>query len=239
MGCGETKDPRSVPRSLFLAPISLHSARSNFARVPVSPFFPPWVPRFSRLHPPPCQFLLFTWLAAAERKDTERKRAELARFSLISISASLIQFPPLSFSRALHLPAVAAVRWFVNAKFKLSRAALLEPLRRQWRYQHIHSFQIPPRAIPRNAETSIPMRQETREKGEERRAPVSRGFSCHCERILSVAVQIKSWLSMKFETLAYDLSHSIRRTFYNAFLISQNIVATFFLHFIPCFPFQI
>jgi len=87
---------------------------------------------------------------------------------------------------------VAAVRWFVNAKFKLSRAALLEPLRRQWRYQHIHSFQIPPRAIPRNAETSIPMRQETREKGEERSMLVSRGF-CHCERILPVAIQIKSW----------------------------------------------
>lgn len=35
MGCGETKDPRSIPRSLFLGLISLHSARSNFARVPV------------------------------------------------------------------------------------------------------------------------------------------------------------------------------------------------------------
>lgn len=70
------------------------------------------------------QPVLFAWLAAAERKDTERKRAELARFSHLSIclSHSVAACVALAFS-----PPLAVERWFVNAKFKLSRAALVEP----------------------------------------------------------------------------------------------------------------
>lgn len=150
--------PFRAPCSSVL--FSLHSARTNFARVPVPPFFffSP-APEFQgsllslsarrRRHSlplPPRQFLLFVWLAAAKRKDTKRKRAELARSPLIpfyiSLLLVLIQFSRLSFSRTLlhrhlllllSLPllflALAAARWFVNAKFKLSRATLLhEPL---------------------------------------------------------------------------------------------------------------
>lgn len=155
--------PFRAPCSSVL--FSLHSARTNFARVPVPPpllllLTSSGVPRFSSLslslsarcrrrHSlplPPRQFLLFVWLAAAKRKDTKRKRAELARSPLIPIlhlsparSHSVFSSVVLALSSAaallllLSLPllflALAAARWFVNAKFKLSRATLLhEPL---------------------------------------------------------------------------------------------------------------
>lgn len=88
----------------------------------VLPFFSPRVLFSIRRR---AGFLLFAWLAAAERKDTKRKRAELDRFSHLGLftplSLSLVLFLASS-SQALLLAVVAAARWFVNAKFKLSHA---------------------------------------------------------------------------------------------------------------------
>lgn len=163
----------------------------------------------SRLHPPPHQFLLFTWLAA-ERKDIERKRVELARFSHLdlcfshSVSSSVV----LALSFTSWLPRCVGL-WMLSLSYLAPPSWSLCDANEGTNTSTLSKS--PPRAIPRNAETSIPMRQEMREKGEERRTPVSRGFCCHCERILPVAIQIKSWLSMKFETLAYNLSSPTRR----------------------------
>lgn len=121
----KTKDPRSVPRSLLSSVlISLRSVRSNFARVPC----PPFTPRASSTillsdrSASACSFCQVGCRGAG--KDTERKRAKLARFAHPSDL-------PLSFSfrlcRSLLRSSLAAERWFVNAKFKLSRTALLEP----------------------------------------------------------------------------------------------------------------
>lgn len=151
MGCGENEGStlRSallVPRSYF-PPLCSYEFRSSAC----PPFFFSPAPEFqgSLLSPAAAaavSFFFFVWLAAAKRKDTKRKRAELARSPLIpfyiSLLLVLIQFSRLSFSRSpppppsppplapLALPrALAAARWFVNAKFKLSRATLLhEPL---------------------------------------------------------------------------------------------------------------
>lgn len=156
---GKTKDPRSVPRSLFLGLISLHSARTNFARVPVPLLLltSSGVPRFSSLSArcrrrrrslplPPRQFLLFVWLAAAKRAKTRKERERnwpallSSRSTSLSCSFSfsflvcrsrtlLHRRPLLLLSLPLLFLVLAAARWFVNAKFKLSRATLLhEPL---------------------------------------------------------------------------------------------------------------
>lgn len=215
--------PFRAPCSSVLFPSTLLARISPEC---LSPFFSPRVPRFSS---PPATASVSSFYLVGCRGAQRHGKKESGIGPLLSSRSLLLSFSfLLCRSRALLHPAVAAVRWFVNAKFKLSHAALLEPLRRQWRYQHIHSFQIPPRAILRNAETSIPMRQETREKGEERRTPVSRGFCCHCERIFPVAVQIKSWLSMKFETLAYDLSSPICRFFITHFLFDKTSLLALF-----------
>lgn len=159
MGCGENEG--STLRSALLVPRSYFPS-TLLVRISLeclSPFFfspRSGVPRFSSLSParcrrhslplPPRQFLLFVWLAAAKRKDTKRKRAELARSPLIpfyiSLSCSfsfsflvcrsralLHRHPLLLLSLPLLYLVLAAARWFVNAKFKLSRATLLhEPL---------------------------------------------------------------------------------------------------------------
>lgn len=161
MGCGENEG--STLRSALLVPRSYFPS-TLLVRISLECLSPPssshqlqGVPRFSSLslsarcrrHSlplPPRQFLLFVWLAAAKRKDTKRKRAELARSPLIpfyiSLSCSfsfsflvcrsralLHRHPLLLLSLPLLFLALAAARWFVNAKFKLSRATLLhEPL---------------------------------------------------------------------------------------------------------------
>lgn len=102
-------------------------------------------------------------------------------------------------------------------------------LRRQWRYQHIHSFQIlssPLSFLPRDVPPQTPKRAyqwSSRHKRKGKNSLVSRGFCCHCERILPVAVQIKSWLSMKSETLVYDLFSSTRR-FITRFLFDKVLL---------------
>jgi len=84
---------------------------------------------------------------------------------------------------------------------------------------------------PRKLSPETPKRayqwDRKREKGEEHRTPVSRGFCCHCERILSVVIQIKSWMSMKFETLAYNLLSPIRR-FITRFLFYKILLLILF-----------
>ena len=101
----------------------------------------------SRLHPPPATTSVSSFYLVGCRGVQRHRKKESGIGPLLSSRSLLLSFSfLLCRTRALH-PVVAAVRWFVNAKFKLSRAALLVPLRRQWRYQHIHSFQIPPREL--------------------------------------------------------------------------------------------
>lgn len=115
MGCGENEG--STLRSALLVPRSYFPS-TLLVRISLeclSPFFFSPAPEFqgsllslsARRHSlplPPRQFLLFVWLAAAKRKDTKRKRAELARSPLVPFYVSLllvlIQFSRLSFSRS-------------------------------------------------------------------------------------------------------------------------------------------
>lgn len=152
MGCGKTKDPLpplpsfSSPRFLF--PLR-SSARTNFARDPprsrpVSLFFAPRVPHGS-LHSParrPCRPLLFVRLLGCREAQRHEKKESGIGPSLLSsrshyytshsVSSSVVLalvLPSPSHPLTLFAPAAvaAAARWFVNAKFKLSRAALLKP----------------------------------------------------------------------------------------------------------------
>lgn len=156
MGCGENEGstlrsallvPRSYFPSTLLVRISLECLSPFFFFSPAPEFQGSLLSLSARcrrhsLPLPPRQFLLFVWLAAAKRKDTKRKRAELARSPLvpfyISLSCSfsfsflvcrsralLHRHPLLLLSLPLLFLALAAARWFVNAKFKLSRATLL------------------------------------------------------------------------------------------------------------------
>lgn len=156
---GKTKDPRSVPRSLFLGLISLHSARTNFARVPVpllllltsskefqGSLLSPAAAAATRYR---CRrvsfFFLSGWLppSAKTRKERERNWPALlssrstslspARSHSVFSSVVLALSSATAFSSSSRSPCsslvLAAARWFVNAKFKLSRATLLhEPL---------------------------------------------------------------------------------------------------------------
>lgn len=124
MGCEKTKDIHAPFRALslflgFIFPSTLcslefhpsacvlpfFSSRRGFsslsAAAPVSFFLPGWLPRSG---------------AAKTRKERERN------WTASLISRSLVLSFLLRRSRALLLTVVAAARWFVNAKFKLSHA---------------------------------------------------------------------------------------------------------------------
>lgn len=151
--------PFRAPCSSVL--FSLHSARTNFARVPVPPFFFSPAPRSSKVLfslslrplPPPlataaaASVSSFCLVGCRQAQRHEKKESGIGPLSShpvlhLSLLLVLIQFSRFCRSRThlhrhplllLSLPllflALAAARWFVNAKFKLSRATLLhEPL---------------------------------------------------------------------------------------------------------------
>lgn len=149
--------PFRAPCSSVL--FSLHSARTNFARVPVPPFFfspRSGVPRFSSLSlrplPPPlataaaASVSSFCLVGCRQAQRHEKKESGIgplsshpvlhlspARSHSVFSSVVLALSSTATLSSSSRLPllylVLAAARWFVNAKFKLSRATLLhEPL---------------------------------------------------------------------------------------------------------------
>lgn len=244
MGCEKTKDPRSVPRSLFLGFIFPSTLLARIS--PECLCSPLLLAAGSLLHPPPRRISSFCLVGCRGAQRHEKKESGIG--PLLS-SRSL--HPSLSLSSTVS-PSVLRLffsPWLPRrvGLWMLSLSYLMpSTLRRQWRYQHIHSFQIlPPFPLPRPLfrEMSHPKRRnehtnevaDARERG---RMPVSRGFCCHCERILLVAVQIKSWLSMKSETLVYDLSSSMRR-FITRSLFDKVLLQLLILCFRICLFFQI
>jgi len=128
MGCGETKDSRSVPRTPCSSVLFSSTLLARISPECLSPYFSPWIPRFSS---PPATTSVSSFYLVGCRGVQRHRKKESGIGPLLSSRSLLLSFSfLLCRSRALH-PVVAAVRWFVNAKFKLSRAALLVPLRRQ------------------------------------------------------------------------------------------------------------
>lgn len=197
--------PFRAPCSSVL--FSLHSARTNFARVPVPLLLlltSSGVPRFSSLSlslrplPPPlataaaaASVSSFCLVGCRQAQRHEKKESGIGPLSShpvlhLSPARSHSVFSSLSFSHSpphrhllllLSLPllflVLAAARWFVNAKFKLSRATLLhEPLCDANEGTNTSTLSKSPREPPpcpykrRNEHTN-----ETRagRKGEERR----------------------------------------------------------------------
>lgn len=178
MGCEKTKDPalRSallVPRLYFSLPLRAHS---NFARVPGS-LSPSSRRGFSSLSAAAVPFSSFCPVGCRGAAKTRKERERNWTASLISVS------PPLSYSFLLLLLNVLALffsPWLPRrvGLWMLSLSYLMpSTLRRQWRYQHIHSFQILPHLLFR--EMSHPKRrnEHTNEVANAKRKGKNAGIS--------------------------------------------------------------
>lgn len=150
----------STLRSTLLVPrlyFPFHSARSNFARVPV--FSPSSRRGFSSPSAAvPDFFFLPGWLPRSAKTRKERERNWTA--SLISVSPPLSLSLSYSFSlrrsQAPLLAVVAAARWFVNAKFKLSHA--IHPATPMKVPTHPLFPNPPPSPLPRDVPPQMPKR---------------------------------------------------------------------------------
>lgn len=120
-----------APRSLFLGLISLHSARSNFARVLLSSFFSSRLPRLSL---PPASVSSFCPVGCCGAQRHGKKESGIG--PLLSFSFLLCRFR----ATLLHPWLRRVGLWMLSLSY-LVPPSWSSPAT-QWRYQHIHSFQI-------------------------------------------------------------------------------------------------